>query len=181
MNNDELDTMIANFTAYVMEQAEITEEYRISDYDLSRVYLDVGNNIDNYTIRMWDMRIGYIRYSLFRQEDNHGIEILSSKTYFFETDISEEEFNEYFVSCALRYGFNYFETSSIEAENYATYIIDNFILPITEWNEEIIKENNHKTVFFWYLNYLYYLNFDKDNAVGRYTDFIYQFFDSIEL
>ena len=179
---NKMDSIINGLTDYVMKKAMIEEDYSISDYDLSRVYLDVGGDTDNYTIRMWDMRLGYIRFSLFRKEDNHGIEVLSSKVYTYNDDYTSiEEFNEYFVENILRFGFDCFETSPIQAENYADFLIDNYILPITEWNEEIIKEKNHRTVFFWYLNYIYYLNFDADNAMGQATDDIYNFFQSMEL
>ncbi len=98
--------------------------------------------------------------------------------FYFE---SEEQFNEYFVDNVLRNGLDCFETSEIEADNLANDLIENYIIPITEWDAEIVRQKNHKTIMFWYLNRLYYLNFDKDNAVGMETDEIYQFFDSIEL
>ena len=98
--------------------------------------------------------------------------------FYFE---SEEQFNEFFVENVLWNGLDCFETSEVEADNLANDLIENYIIPITQWDAEIVRQKNHKTIMFWYLNYLYYLNFDKDNAVGRYTDFIYQFFDSIEL
>lgn len=94
---------------------------------------------------------------------------------------SEEQFNEYFVDMVLRYGLECFETSDNEADNLANDIIENYILPITEWDEEVIRATNHKTVFFWYLHRLYYLFFDTDTSIGEATNDIYEFFDSLVL
>lgn len=94
---------------------------------------------------------------------------------------SEDEFNEYFVDNVLRYGLDCFETSDNPIDNLADNLIESCILPITKWNPEIVREKNHRTVMFWYLNYVYYLNFEKDTPAGMATDDIYHFFDSMEL
>ena len=94
---------------------------------------------------------------------------------------SEDEFNAYFVEEVLRNGLDCFETSEVEADNLANDIIEHYIIPITQWDAEIIRHKSHKTVMFWYLNYVYYMNFDNDTVAGMATDDIYQFFDSMEL
>ena len=75
-----LDNLMKDFTAFVMKQAKI-EDYKIRDYDIDRVYLDVGGETDNYTIRMWNMTKTFIVFSLFRMENDCGKEVLSSQIY----------------------------------------------------------------------------------------------------
>ena len=94
---------------------------------------------------------------------------------------SEDSFNEYFIEMVLKYGLDCFETSENEVDNLANDIIESYIIPITQWDAEIVRQKNHRTVMFWYLNYVYYMNFDKDTPAGMATDDIYQFFDSMEL
>ena len=85
MNKETMDKLISDFTDFVMKKAKI-KEYKIRDYDLSRVYLDVEDGIDNYTIRMWQLVEGAIRYSLFRQEGNHGVSVIESEVYIFDVE-----------------------------------------------------------------------------------------------
>ena len=81
MDKIEMDKLIQDFTDYVMEKAQIKENYNIRDYDLDRVYLDVGDSTDNYTIRMWCLNKSFIRYTLFRTVENYGVPVIESQVY----------------------------------------------------------------------------------------------------
>lgn len=90
--------------------------------------------------------------------------------------MSEAEFNSYFVA-------NVLNANSLECfdDEKARYLITEFIIPITEWEQDVIESTNIKTVMFWYLMRVFYLNFEKDTAAGIMTDEIYQFFDGLVL
>lgn len=71
------------FVDCVVSHAGLKEkgDYKILDYDLDRIYLAVNGNENNYTIRTWDIREDYIRYSVFENLENCGREIVSCQVY----------------------------------------------------------------------------------------------------
>lgn len=99
-----------------------------------------------------------------------------NKNFEFYNKMSEEEFNYFFVMRVL-------ESNSLECfdEETARYLIDAVILPITGWEKEVVEEANIKTVMFWYLMRIFYLDNDRETLAARMIDEIYLFFDGLYL
>ena len=91
---------------------------------------------------------------------------------------STDEFHDWFLSTVTMNS----ETLDEAASKIDDAIIDDWIIPITEWNPEIIHEVDKNTVIYWYLLQLLYLyGYDKDPVVDYYYDDIYQFLDRMVL
>ena len=87
------------------------------------------------------------------------------------------EFHDYFLSTVLNAGSLNEAAAAIDDA-----IIDDWIIPLTEWNPEIVHEVNKQTVIYWYLLQLLYLyGNDKDPVVDFYYNDIYHFLDGIIL
>ena len=68
--------MINKFVNYVIDTANInSENVKILDYDLDRVYLAIDSEENNYNIRMWNITNDYIQFTLYKLVDDHGEDV----------------------------------------------------------------------------------------------------------
>jgi len=88
------------------------------------------------------------------------------------------EFHDWFLSTVTIHC----ETLDEAAAAIDDSIIDDWIIPLTEWNPEIVHAVNKQTVIYWYLLQLLYLyGNDTEPVVDYYYDEIYQFLDRLVL
>ena len=82
--NSNFDNVLVHFVPFVLKQAHLEKGYKVCDYDLDRVYLEIEGEKHTYTIRMWDITGKYIRYTLFEDipETHSGKALLESQYYF---------------------------------------------------------------------------------------------------
>lgn len=74
---------IEMFVKEVMEKAGIDiNRVCILDNDLSRIYLAVDGNENNYNIRMWNIKEQCIEYTLFKLLEDYGEEVIKGEYFY---------------------------------------------------------------------------------------------------
>lgn len=95
-----------------------------------------------------------------------------SMTY--KTYENEEEFNNSFVEEILDWDFR------IDDDTMCDWV-NNAILPLTGWENNLVPSVGYKTICYWYLLQLFYVNFERDTEIGRRTEDIYALLQTLEV
>ena len=85
------------------------------------------------------------------------------------------EFHDWFLSTVTEHCATLDEAATAIDDS----IIDDWIIPLTDWDSAVIHTVNKQTVIYWYLLQLLYLYGNgTDPVVDCYYDEIYQFLDN---
>ena len=91
---------------------------------------------------------------------------------------STDEFHDWFLSTVTMNCSTLDEAAAAIDDT----IIDDWIIPLTEWNPELVHEVSKQTVIYWYLLQLLYLyGNDNDPVVDYYYDNIYELLEMLVL
>ena len=91
---------------------------------------------------------------------------------------STDEFHDWFLSTVTMHCNTLDEAEAVIDDS----ILDDWIIPLTDWSPEAIHKANKKTVIFWYLLRLMYLYSEGyDPIIDYYYDDIFLFLDSQNL
>ena len=69
----DFNNKIQEFVKNVLSASPINyNDYKILDVDLSRVYLAIDSDVNNYNIRMWNISNSHIDFTIFKLVEDHG-------------------------------------------------------------------------------------------------------------